>query len=263
MTREIVANLAFKNSTNKLDAEALSRAIESGYLKQRRESKFTVKKTFAPSSIGYGHGTCARYWYHAFSGAWFSQEGTDALGVANMANGVDAHTRIQKVMREAGILKDEEVELRIEDPPIFGYIDVIISWEGEDVIGEIKTTRQEAFIFRQNTMKPTTNHLLQILVYMRAKGVDKGFVMYENKNTQEFLILPVNMNKRNTAILNNALDWLREVRANWEAGQLPTRSWTQKNKNCKGCPVFDECWDNLETKHGDGVVTIKPMDVPK
>ena len=27
---------------------------------------FTEKKTFSPSTLGYGHGKCARYWFLAF-----------------------------------------------------------------------------------------------------------------------------------------------------------------------------------------------------
>lgn len=273
MSREIVANLKFRNATNSFNADALARKIEEGYLSQRREDKHTKKVSFAPSSIGYGHGTCARYWYQAFNGADFVEK-TDALGVANMSNGTAAHDRIQKVFEDAGILVAAEVETKLESPPIRGYIDALIRWEGQVIVGEFKTARQEAFLFRQSTMKPSVNHLYQLLIYLKATGKDTGFIMYENKNDQTFLILPVRWNARNEALLNDALKWLRAVYANWKRAQgtddrIPQRPWTRRNKNCRGCPLFEKCWpvDAEGNPTNEGValseVVIPAMVVPK
>jgi hypothetical protein len=67
------------------------------------------------------------------------------------------------------------------------------------------------------------------------------------------------MDGANEQILNDALDWLRKVRKNWEAGELPTRPWTRKSKICKACPINRWCWE----EQPDGEVDIEPMDVPK
>ena len=274
MSREIIASLKFKREVSTgFTAAALEAAIEKGYLMNVREDEHKTKKTFAPSSIGYGHGTCPRYWYLAFSGAPFV-ETTDALGVANMMNGSAAHDRLEKIIEQAGVLVSKEIKMELKDPPVFGFIDVMVRINGEVVVGELKTTRQEAFLFRQHSHKPSGNHLYQILIYMHATGKDKGFLFYENKNDQTFLIIPVFMNEKNKVILDEALEWLRLVRKNWESIHpdgdierepvdpdlnLPKRPWTRRNKICRECPLFEHCW---EVKP-DGNVLIEPMAVVK
>lgn len=260
MTKSIVQNLKFrKQADGSFDSAALSSFIEAEYLKSNRV-KETKKYSFSPSSIGYGHGTCPRYWYLAFSGGTFVDT-NDAQGIANMSNGTSAHERLQTLFRESGILVDEEVEVKLSDPPVRGFIDVLIRWEGEVIPGEIKTARSEVFTYRQTQMKPSGNHLLQLLIYLKATGKPRGFLYYENKNTQEFLIIPVEMNEKNQAILEEALDWMREVYANYESDDdtLPTRPFQKRNKICQNCPLLDDCWN----KNGPGVVDLPVMVVPK
>jgi CRISPR/Cas system-associated exonuclease Cas4 (RecB family) len=251
-----------------VNADAIAKLVERGYMANVRETKVSKKETFAPSSIGYdGNGRCPRYWYMAFEGKYVFEETTDAMGMATMMNGRYAGERFGEVFEASGSLVALEVEMKMEDPPIRGFIDALVRLENEEtgesevVVAEFKTTRSEMFIHRETSMKPLVYHLYQILLYMRATGKDKGFLFYENRNDLSFLVIPVEMNERNAKLLDDALDWLREVRANWEAegDTLPTRPFTQKSKQCKNCPVFNECWNNLP----EGTVTIKPMVVPK
>lgn len=267
MTRDISAGVQFRQA--QFDVEKLKKTIESGYMKQIRESKVTTKTTFAPSAIGgnYG-GTCPRYWYMAFEGKYVFESDTDAMGSANMENGIHSHDRITK---NFGMVDDfliaTEVEMLMKDPPIRGYIDALVRLDGETLVCEIKTTKQEMWIYRKNTMKPLAPHLYQILLYLRATGKKNGFLFYENKNDNTFIVIPVTMDEKNNKILDDALDWLRKVRANWELGgvsedqtdSLPTRPWTRKSKVCSGCPLNRECWENA----GDGTVTLSPMTVVK
>lgn len=277
MARDIVASLRFKSEGESgFTAKKLEEAIEKGYMTQARESKFTTKKSFAPSSVGYGHGTCARYWYQAFNGAFFNEK-IDALGVANMSNGSAGHDRLEKVFEDAGVLVAKEVKMTLNDPPIFGFIDVMVKIDGETVVGELKTARSESFEWRKNTMKPMGNHLYQILIYMKATGKNKGFMFYENKNDQTYLVLPVTMNPRNEKIINDAFDWLRLVHKNWKDNhdawennpeshdlnaKIPQRPWTKRNKICRNCPLYEACWpEDGEAPTSD--VVIPPMEVVK
>jgi CRISPR/Cas system-associated exonuclease Cas4 (RecB family) len=108
-------------------------------------------------------------------------------------------------------------------------------------------------------MKPSPNHLLQILTYMKIRKAKQGFLFYENKNDQSVLIIPVNLNERTKEIINNVFDWLRQVRANWEAGTLPERPFTKSQSACKYCPVKKVCWKEMD----EGEVFIPAMEVPK
>jgi len=233
-------------------------ALNAGYLTQRRPSKFTQKKTFSPSSIGYGNATCPRYWYIAFDGAEFVESG-DGMGVAVMANGTAAHSRIQGALKESGVLVAEEVEVKLADPPIRGYMDVLVRVDGETVVGEIKTTGEAIFNAKRTSMKPSPNHLFQILIYMKATGKQKGFLMYENRNTLEVLIMQIDFTQANEERLENALDWMRTVYKAWQDRELPTRPFrSQTVKVCQNCPVNKVCWEELP----EGDKKFPKMEVP-
>lgn len=257
--RDIVLGLKFRKQPEGFDANKLCELLEAAYLQQRRPDGYMQKKTFSPSGLAYGKGTCPRYWYLAFTGGEFV-ESVDALGVANMANGSAAHTRIEQLFEDAGILVSKEVEVKLSDPPVRGFADVLIRWEGQTVIGEIKTTRENAFMHRQSTMKPSANHLLQILLYMKGTGKDIGFLLYENKNDQTFLVIPVEWTEQYTKIYDDATNWMREVYKAYEDKTLPMRPFrSATTKVCVECPLNNECWNNQP----DGDVKVAKMEIPK
>lgn len=260
MGRKIIGNLKFQKADGEgFDVNEFALLLEEAYqVQDNPRGPFQQKKTFSPSSIGYGHGNCARYWYIAFTGAEF-EDNFDAQAVANMENGTAAHERIQKRFEKTGVLKEVEPEILNESPPIRGFADAILEWKGEEVVGEIKTIKSEGFAIRQASMQPSGNHLLQILSYMKVRGAKQGFMMYENKNDQGFLLIPVNMNERNTKIIDDAWEWLRKVHTNWQEGTLPNRAFTKSVSACKYCPVKKTCWKEL----GDGEVIIEAMVPPK
>jgi len=229
-------------------------AIEKGYL-VGREPKFRKKKTFSPSTLVWGNGSCARYWHYAFNGAEFSDD-ADAYAVANMTNGTLSHERMQKAMLDGGFLTDDEVEVVNDDPPIFGYADGLVEWDGEEMVVEIKTMRDEAFQYRKKSRKPPTYHLEQILYYMKVLKLAKGLLIYEGKNGHELMIIPVEINDEYIEWVNQSFDWMRRVRKAYEDDKKPTRTYRSNSKVCKGCPVKDLCFS--EDKEGD--IRIEPLE---
>jgi hypothetical protein len=195
----------------------------------------------------------------AFSGAMFIDD-NDAVAVANMAQGTQAHERLQKLIATMPEFRAEEEEILNDYPPIRGFIDLIMEYDNETVIGEIKTAKQEVWDARQSEMKPTTNHLLQLLTYMKLKKAKEGFFLYENKNTQELIVIPVSMNERNTAIIEEAFTWMCEVWDNFKDGDLPMKpaGATKSKMPCTYCPVKKECYSGLT-----GTVQIESYKVPK
>lgn len=260
ISRSIDGTIRFvKSDVNEgFSAKKVIKVLEDSYLSQKRTNAFTKKKTFSPSSIGYGNAVCPRYWYIAFSGAEFVESG-DGLGMAIMANGTAAHSRIQSAFKEAGVMVDEELEITLSDPPVRGYLDVKLEIDGEVVIGEIKTTSDNIFSAKRVSKKPSVNHLLQILIYMKATGVKKGFILYENRNDLNVLCLEVDFTEANEAILEGALDWMRTVYKNWQDEKLPTRPYRHQNvKVCEKCPVNKVCWEELP----EGEVKLPKMEIP-
>lgn len=236
-----------------LNTQELIDKINYGYI-AKRGTKFQQKKTFAPSTIAYSHGECPRYWYLAFEGAEFT-DNADAYGGANMTAGTKSHERIQQAMEDAGILKDSEFKVTWNDPPIFGFGDVILDWGGEDLLGEIKTMPSEGFEYRKASGKAKTGHLIQLLIYMKILNKTKAVLIYENKNNHDLLIIPVEINDYYVRWVNQTFDWMKTVRKAWEDKQLPSKNYRSNSKICKTCPLRATC-DGA----GEGLIKIKSLE---
>ena len=236
-----------------VDPEGLVKSIEAGYVASRG-TKFQTKKTFAPSTIAYSHGECARYWFLAFNGNDF-EDSSDAYGVANMTAGTLSHGRIQKAMKDAGILIEDEFKITYVDPPIFGYGDVMLNWQGEELLGEIKTMMSEAFEYRKAAGRPKAGHLIQLLIYMKILKKKNAVFIYENKNNHELLILPVEVNDYYRRWVDQTFEWMRSVRKAWVDRTLPEKNYRSNSKICKSCPIKQACADA-----GPGVFKIKSME---
>lgn len=261
-----------KNNPNALskafDVLAMEELLEEASAKTGRKNGFTKKKSFAPSGVGYGSGTCPRYWYYAFHGANFVYDNT-ARQRANMDAGTAAGERIAKLFEKAGILNSAEFKIEHEDPPIFGYGDLAVTWQGEQMIGEVKTTRTESFATRVAKQEAPGYQMIQLLLYMHILGKKKGFFVVEDKNDHSLLIIPILMTEARQKLVDEVLEWMRSVKAASDADTLPKRPFTPKSKECKSCPVWDTCWEGY--KRGSvngkdpnpGVVDIPPLRVPK
>jgi len=234
--------------------------LEEAYLSEVGQPKVTKKETFSPSSIGYGHGKCPRYWYLAFEGKYVFTQKTDARGMANMMNGTKTHERLQELLLKRGTIKETEIEIKIESPPIRGYIDgkIVLPSGEEIVIFEIKSAFSTAWEYRRGSGKPSDQHLLQLLIYLKATGAKRGVFLYENKDTQEPLFLLVDLTADNDRLIEGVFEWLREVRKAWEDQTLVARPTKRKDAViCKTCPLYAPCWNEVE----DGELKIKPMEV--
>lgn len=250
----------------RFDVNKLAEILNDAVLDGGREPHDRAKKSFAPSGVGYGAGTCARRWWYDFHGGVMRVEDADAMSIANMDYGTEAHARIQKQFEKTGLLVETEKKVDTtkggtEFPPILGFVDLVINWQGEQAVGEIKTTSQESFVSKASKQQAVGYHLLQVLIYMKVLGLNKGFLLYENKNTQQLLILPVAWNVANTKLIDDTFAWMHKVYDNAfsEDGGLPTRpARSEKSVICKSCPFRKHCWEDEE-----GVVDLPVLEVPK
>ena len=282
MTKNLLKSIMLKDSNNNTDQSAeslsfsdgLAEKIQSGYIANLKP-KFQKKTTFAPSSIVYGAGECARYWYLAFDGAVF-YDNSDAYGVANRTQGTLGHDRIQDAILHSGILQEGmefdsepskykkqihpalEFKIKYQDPPISGYGDVMLNYNNETILGEIKTIPNDGFEYKKVSRKPKTGHLMQLLMYMKILKKDKGVIIYENKNNHELLVLPVKINNHYLKWLDQAFDWMRSVRSAWEKQTIPQKTYRSNSKICKVCPIQKACSEAEE-----GSIKIKPLELLK
>ena len=243
MTKSLLQQIMVKKEVlpaHPMDVAGITEKIKEGYIINRID-KHTQKKTFAPSTIAYGHGECPRYWYLAFDGQTF-EDNADAYGAANMTAGTKSHERIQSAMGNVpDFLIDSEFKITYSDPPIFGYGDVMLNWQGEPLLGEIKTMMNEGFEYRKAHMKPKTGHLIQLLIYMKILKKAEAVLIYENKNNHELLLLPVEVNDHYRRWVDQAFDWMRTVRKAWEDRTLPKKNYRSNSKICKNCPIQKAC----------------------
>lgn len=269
MKKKLIKNYDFAGISQGFGMQEFNDILEEAYKKGSRRPKFSTKKSFAPSGIGYGCGRCPRYWYYAFNGADFDYD-SDALAIANMDNGTDAGKRIAKYLNQAGILAGSEVPVNHDDPPIGGFMDAMVRWKGEEIPCEVKTTRTETFQIRQSQMKPPGYQLIQLLIYMKVFNKPRGFFLIENKNTHELLVIPIRMTEEYEKLVDDVFEWMRVVYKNANEGELPVRPFWRVSKECKSCPVFETCWSGYikGTQRRElvdpnpGTVEIAPLEIP-
>jgi CRISPR/Cas system-associated exonuclease Cas4 (RecB family) len=252
MAKNFLKQVLDKQPEGPIDTKALIAKIESGYT-ATRGTEFKKKKTFSPSSLVYGNGACPRYWFLAFSGADFADD-ADAYAVANMSSGTMGHERIQKAIEDAGIMVEKEKKIISADPPIFGFADAVIQWGEEQPVVEIKTMKEESFLYRKHA-KPPSYHLMQLIIYMKVLGKRLGVLLYENKNSHELHAITVEPTDEYIAWADYAFDWMKKVRAQWESGEIPKKPYRSNSKVCKGCPVAASC-----AAAATGSTKIEPLE---
>lgn len=252
MAKNFLKQVMDKKSEGPIDTKALIQKIESGYV-ANRGAEFKTKKTFSPSTLVYGNGACPRYWFLAFTGAEFEDD-ADAYAVANMTSGTQSHERIQKAIEDAGIMVEKEKKIITQDPPIFGFADAIIQWGEDQPVVEIKTMKEESFMYRKYA-KPPNYHLMQLIIYMKVLGKRLGVLLYENKNNHELHAITVEPNQEYIDWADYAFSWMRSVRSQWESGDIPKKPYRSNSKICKGCPLQKAC-ENADK----GTVKIDPLE---
>ena len=255
MAKNLIKTLTTKPRETKVDPRTMRLEIGKAYIEGKNKTEFRVKKTFSPSTVGYGYGKCPRYWNLAFGGAEF-KDTFNAQGMAAMNAGTQAHERIQSAMQRRGLVKELEREIKLSDPPIRGFADLIVEASGEEVVGEIKTIKAEGFDIRKDTATGADSHVVQLLIYMKALGLDEGFFIYENKNSHEIAVIPLVMSEENEAYSDYIFDWMREVHKAWEDDKNIKRPYKENSTSCNYCPIKADCWSRP-----DGRKKIDPLEV--
>lgn len=241
------------------EVKDIIKKIKSSFTDTVRD-EFITKKTFSPSSLVYGNGACARRWVLAFNGAQW-QDSIDHVSMARMNSGTARHEQLQEIMEAGELDIESERNLRSDDPPINSYCDIVIKYGNKEIPIEIKTAGNDAFAFRKTSLKPPAYNLTQLLIYMRLLKSDIGFLLYENRDTFEKLIIPVHMKPEYEEYLDYLFDWMREVYKAYEDGEVPSE-FKGKRKNsriCKDCPVRSTCEDSATPQTVD-IPLLKGVD---
>lgn len=241
MTKGIIKKIMIKKDSEIDLNKIIDHIYEGQFRSNTKEWKsFTKKKTFGPSTLVYGQGHCARYWYLAFEGNEWENKNT-GKNYATMNSGSDRHTRLQEALKEAGVLEWSEKTVTYSDPPIYGFADAMVNIDENKVLLEIKTTTDESYRYHVQSNSASRYHIEQLLIYMKILKQQVGAIVYENKNTNEILVIPVVAKQEHIDFINYLFDWMRKVKKAFDDKQLPERGYRQNSKICKGCPVEKVC----------------------
>lgn len=101
---------------------------------------------------------------------------------AILLNGTFMHLRWQMAGLTEGFFKQCEVKVEENEHSLSGTLDAL---SYDDSVIELKSCNSNSFA-RVNTFGPLESHLEQLATYVLVTGADRGAMVYENKDTQEF-----------------------------------------------------------------------------
>lgn len=171
------------------------------------------------------------------------------------------HEKWQRLFLRAGYSEVEELDLtqfnkewRVSfTPDVICYIPEF--FEGK-MIGEIKSVN--SFQFKKMSHHPSAGKQLQWYMELNIKraqkegtwnGIDytKGFVLNEDKNTQEFKLEVYDYNSESTELfVQRCKDTKDGYKRAFREGKMvprPSDASSADCKRCHACPMRDACWN--------------------
>lgn len=206
--------MEFKNLdlAGKLDNYLLSKRVVE---KEEREEKYgKIRDKFFASDAG----SCGRKIAYEFFG--LKKKILDARTLRILENGNFLQRRYSKYFKEMGVWENEELSVNTadnEEIPFFlsARTDIIINYKKlfEDVFGkyekenpelddlalvELKSINTWGFKGKDGvgTGSPKLDHLYQLMIYMWLTGIHQGWILYEDKNEQDMVAIPVVYDER-------------------------------------------------------------------
>jgi hypothetical protein len=157
---------------------------------------------------------CPRKVYDSYMGVKF-HTGMDDPRLQRVAdNGHDVHDRLQRCLKEAGLLIDAEVPVHDEKYQICGHCDGIIRARPgdercDDNLGilEIKSIHERGY---RTLYKPKPEHVGQVSLYMYLLGLNWGVLLYENKNDQRHTEFFVRYDRRYVLPLLDKIKYVKK-----------------------------------------------------
>ena len=90
---------------------------------------------------------------------------------------------------------------------------------------------------------------------MKVLGKKLGVLLYENKNSHELHAITVEPTPELVAWGEYAFQWMKEVRSQWENGDIPQKPYRSNSKVCKNCPIAVAC-----SQADKGTIKITPLE---
>lgn len=181
-------------------------------------------------------GSCHRKQQFVFHGVAKTPYASSTRGI--FVNGDYVHLKHQVAGLRMGYLKDVEIPVRYPELNLTGTIDGITS---EDAIVDFKSINSRGF---GDLIAARRDHVQQVHSYMLATGLQKGMVLYENKDNQEMKEFHFD---RDEEIIEKIRSGYEELNALEDQGILAEPLPDPSCFECRYCP-FNRTCRKLTTK---------------
>ena len=210
----------------------LKELIDKFYLdrekaKEREQTRFYITDA----------GRCSRAIFFKFKKA--PREEIEARVLRMFDHGDYIHRLILNTLFSLGLVRSSEINI----PPqqvISGRADAILTWENELYVLDIKS--MNSFLFK-NLLQPKEENLDQLQLYLHFFNIQKGILLYVNKDTQELKEFIVIYDRARSEKL---LKGLQELRGKIDNNTIPARLLDfPSNKECQFCQFREICGQAL------------------
>lgn len=137
-------------------------------------------------------------------------------------------------------LLDAEIpfSIKVGDFVISGRVDdlVLVKSSGENVLIEVKSTKDVSIV-----KKPQSNHVMQLMFYMKATGVHKGVVLYIDKNNLKSKVFEVEFDPENCAKIFDRFAFLHDYLKRNGLPESEAKQVADMNWMCKYCEYRNKC----------------------
>lgn len=157
------------------------------------------------------------------------------------AAGNSIHEKWQNMFAKGGICVKNEARSFSEKYELYFTPDSIVNINNELQIVEIKSMNTYSF----KSAKSHPSGQKQCMLYMHLLGIEKGFVLAEDKNNQDFKIFPVIYDYKQVLPYIDRLNEIQEMKKEFLENKLmPARKCKDLNdKHGNDCQMKDCCFN--------------------
>ena len=135
----------------------------------------------------------------------------------------------------------EEIEAKNKEYWLSGRVDALIWLSEEMAVIDFKSMNSNMF---NKLACPPDKHTIQVSIYLWMLGLEHGYLLYENKDTQKIKVFEVTRNDNLIEkILKRATNLMRIIGLK----KLPKRPFERSSNQCKNCQLKKTCWAKQET----------------
>lgn len=169
---------------------------------------------------------------------WFSykkypKKPKDARTQRIFEHGDHTHMRFMSVLFTLGLVT--AVEVKIPDHEIIhGRADAIISVDGEPYVVELKSVG--SYKFKKG--EADADHIKQLQLYLHFFKINKGILLYENKDTQDLMEFAFEYNPN---LVKEILAGFEKLQKQVDANEMPEVPADLDDWRCKFCDYAESC----------------------